>query len=74
MPQTLKQKLSSAALPSLHACRCLELLGAYPTSWEEDAAWLEGAGAAASDNMRNAVRFRMGKKEVLLAAAEALAG
>lgn len=54
--------------------RCLELLAGYPTSLEEDEAWLDGSeGQAASEAMRTAVRFRMAKKGVLAAAAEALA-
>lgn len=49
--------------------RCEELLEAYPTTWEEDAAWLSSQlGAQASENMQAAVRFRMSKKAVLCAA------
>lgn len=49
--------------------RCEELLEAYPTTREEDAAWLSSQlGAQASENMQTAVRFRMSKKAVLCAA------
>ncbi len=54
--------------------RCQQLLGAYPTTWQQDAVWLAEEGPNASANMRMAVQFCMGKKAVLRAAMDWLGG
>ncbi len=60
------------ALGELLKLRCQQLLGQYPTTWQQDAVWLAEQGSAASSPIRTAVQFRMSKKAILWAAIERL--
>ena len=54
------------AVGEILARRCQQLLGEYPTSWEQDVELLQAASS--SHDLALSVRYRMAKKRTLMAA------